>query len=259
MGALAGALSACQPLHPPPQPIFLDGRAVAAVGDTLAFTRSGASFVVLAPASRPHQPADTLGRGELHSPLHTQFTGNHWYVSDIENGRPSIAVFGPDHRFQRRIDLTRVDAAPHQFAVLPDGRIVVEGPDGRLLVLQGDSVTTFVDVEGGSRSGLLTGASGGVVHALSGKHLTLYNQFGHIRWRIDWPWRETAFVTDLTVDANGRIHIIAGVPSDRTFIVYSLSSTTGEVVRWSVPGPFASFLVDYYGEIGPDTTKTDGR
>jgi hypothetical protein len=251
---LAGASGACGPSRPPPQPIFLDGRAVAAVGDTqLAFTRSGLPIVLLASPRRPAQVTDSLGKGELHSPLQMQFAAGRWYVSDIENGRPSIAVFAQHGRLERRIDLARLAAVPHQFGVLPDGRIIVEGLDGRLLALTGDSTTTFVDVRAGTRSGLLTAASGGVVHAMPGKHITLYNQFGHIRWRIDWPWRETAFATDLTVDANGRIHLLAGVPSDKTFIVYTLSSTTGEVVRWSVPGPSASFVVDHYGEIKPNS------
>jgi len=98
-------------------------------------------------------------------------------------------------------------------------------------------------------------AEGGAVQALPGKHITLYNEFGHIRWRIDWPWRETAYVNDLTVDAQGRIHVIAGIPSEKNFVVYSLAAVTGEVVRWSTPGPYASFNVDYLGEIRPDTTK----
>ncbi len=254
VGALAGAFSACGPSRPVPQPIFLDGRAVTAVGDTLlAFTRSGLPLVLL--RHQPKGTVDTLGRGVLHSPLHMQFAGNRWYVSDVEDGRPSLVVFTPDGRTDRRLDLTRVGVAPHQFAVLPDGRIVVEATEGRLLALRGDSISTFVDVRGGSRPGLLIAAGGGVVQALPGKHLTLYNEFGHIRWRIDWPWLESAFVTDLTVDAHGRIHVIAGIPSEKNFVVYSLAAVTGEVVRWSTPGPYASFVVDYLGNITPDTTQ----
>jgi hypothetical protein len=154
---------------------------------------------------------------------------------------------------ERRLDLSRFSAVPHQFAVLPDGRIIIETTEGRLLALRGDGVETFVDVRGGSRPGLLVAAAGGAVQALPGKHITLYNEFGHIRWRIDWPWLETAFVTDLTVDAQGRIHVIAGIPSEKNFVVYSLASVSGDVVRWSTPGPSASFAVDYLGEIRPDS------
>ncbi|MBI2535578.1 MAG: hypothetical protein HYW06_01095 [Gemmatimonadetes bacterium] len=251
---LAGALGACGPSGPAPQPIFMDGRAVTAVGDTLlAFTRSGLPAVLL--RHRSSGTVDTLGRGALHSPLHIQFINDRWYVSDVEDGKPSLAVFARDGRLERRVDLARVGAVPHQFAVLPDNRIVVAMPEGRLVALQGDSATTFVDARGGPKTGLVAAASGGVVQALPDKHLTLYNQFGHIRWRIDWPWLETAFVTDLTVDANGRIHIIAGIPSENNFVVFGLAATTGEVVRWSTPGPYASFTVDFLGEIRPDTTR----
>jgi hypothetical protein len=251
---LAGALSACGPSRPAPQPIFIDGRAVTAVSDTLlAFTRSGSALVLL--LHRRSGTVDTLGRGVLHSPLHMQLAGDRWYVSDVQDGRASVVVFAPDGRTERRLDLARFGAVPHQFAVLPDGRIIIETTEGRLLALRGDSVATFVEVRGGSRPGLLVAAEGGAVQALPGKHITLYNEFGHIRWRIDWPWRETAFVTDLTVDAQGRIHVIAGIPSEQNFVVYSLAAVTGEVVRWSTPGPFASFTVDYLGEIRPDTTR----
>jgi hypothetical protein len=257
-GVLAGGLTACGPSAPPPQPIFIDGRPVTVVGDSvLAFTRSGLSVVLLA-----HRASgavfDTLGAGVLHSPLHIQFVGDRWYVSDIEHGRPSLAVFTPDGHLERRIDLARVGATPHQFAVLPDGRIIVEATNGRLLALQDDSVTTFVDVRAGATPGLIAGTHGGVLQALPDKHITLYNGFGHMRWRINWPWRETAVVTDLDVDANGRIHVIAGIPSEKHFVVYSLSPVTGEVVRWSIPGPSASFVVNHFGAITPDTTHAAG-
>ncbi|HLB38159.1 MAG TPA: hypothetical protein VJL31_16420 [Gemmatimonadales bacterium] len=256
---LAGTLGACGTSGPARQPIFIDGRAVAAVGDTLlAFTRAGLPAVLL--QHRASGTVDTLGRGALHSPLHIQFAGDRWYVSDVEDGRPSLAVFAADGRLERRIDLARVGAVPHQFAVLPDNRIVVETPEGRLIALAGDSGTRFVDARGGPKTGLVAAASGGVVQALPDKHLTLYNQFGNIRWRIDWPWLETAFVTDLTVDANGRIHIIAGIPAENNFVVFGLAATTGEVVRWSTPGPHASFTVDFLGEIRPDTAqRRDGN
>ena len=255
-GVLAGGLTACGPPVPPPQPIFIDGRPVTAVGDSLlAFTRSDLS-VVLLEHRPPRSGLDTLGAGVLHSPLHIQFIDDRWYVSDIENGNPSVVVFTPDGRMQRRIDLTHVGAMPHQFAVLPDGRLIVEAADGRLLALQHDSVTTFVDVRAGATPGLIVAAHGGVVQALPDKHITMYNQFGHMRWRINWPWRETAVVTNFDVDANGRIHLIAGIPSQKQFVVYSLSPVTGEVVRWSIPGPSASFDVDHFGAIKPDTTKT---
>lgn len=256
-GALAGGLIACGLPGPGAQPIFIDGRAVTAVGDTLlAYTRAGLPAVLL--QHRVSGRVDTLGHGALHSPLHIQFLNDRWYVSDVEDGRPSLAVFSPSGRLERRVDLSRVGAVPHQFGVLPDQRIVVELPEGRLVALQQDRIVPFVDVRGGTKTGLVAAAGGGVVQALPDKHLTLYNQFGHIRWRIDWPWQETAFVTDITVDSNGRVHVIAGIPSEKAFVVYGLAATTGEVVRWSTPGPHASFTVDYLGEIRPDSGGTGG-
>jgi catechol 2,3-dioxygenase-like lactoylglutathione lyase family enzyme len=224
------------------------------VGDTLlAFTQAGLrGFVVV---HRLSQRADTLGRGLLASPARIQYQGGRWYVSDVQDGRPFVVVFAADGRLIERVALGPFGGVPHQFAVLPDGRLVFETPDGRLLALKGESPAPFADVRGGPKTGLVIAASGGVFHALPDKHLTLYNQFGHIRWRIDWPWLETAFVTDLTVDAHGRIYVIAGIPSERNFVVYSLSNITGEVVRWSTPGPYASFSVDRLGEIRPDTTR----
>lgn len=232
-------------------PIFADGRATAPAGDTLyAVTRPGLAGFEL--VDRRTGTTDTLALSQLVSPLHVEFARGRWYVSDVDQGRPSVAVFTADGRLERKYDLRPLGAVPHQFAVLPDSRLIVETP-GRLLVLAGDSAATFIEYPQSPKSGLLVSANGGVVHALPDRHITLYNEFGNVRWRLDWPWLETAFVTDLSVDSNGRIHVIAGVPSDGTFIVYNLSGITGEVVRWSVPGPYASFTVDHFGEIRADT------
>lgn len=260
-GLVAGALGACGG-RPGPQPIFVDGRAVTAVGDSLlAFTRAGGPGVLL--YHRRTGVTDTLGSRpgdpqRLLSPLHIEFHERLWYVSNVEEGRPSIVILTVDGAWERAIPLTPLAATPNQFAVLPDGRIIVEIPGGQLLALAGDTTATFATFRPGPKSGLLVGASGGVLHALPDRHITLYNQFGNIRWRIEWPWRETAFITDLSVDANGRIHVIAGVPSEGTFIVYTLASENGEVVRWSVPGPHASFTVDHLGEIRPDPGSGPG-
>ncbi|HWP36850.1 MAG TPA: hypothetical protein VNL18_04775 [Gemmatimonadales bacterium] len=238
-------------VQPPAHPIFASGRAIAPAGDTLlAVTRAGLAGIEV--TDRRTGAVDTLGLGQLVSPHQIELFGDRWYVSDVDQGRPSVVVLTPDGRVERRYDLRRWGAVPHQFAVLPDGRLVIE-TSGRLLALRNDTATTFVEFPAGPKSGLLASASGGVLHALPDRHITLYNEFGNVRWRIDWPWLETAFVTDLSVDSNGRIHVIAGVPSDGTFIVYNLANTTGEVVRWSVPGPYASFTVDHFGEIRADS------
>ncbi len=240
-------------VQPPAHPIFADGRAIAPAGDTLlAVTRGGLAGIEV--TDRRTGAVDTLGLGALVSPHQVELFGDRWFVSDVDQGRPSVVVLSLDGRVQRRYDLRRWNAVPHQFAVLPDGRLIIE-TSSRLLALDRDSATTFVEFPAGPKSGLLASAGGGVLHALPDRHITLYNEFGNVRWRIDWPWLETAFVTDLSVDANGRIHVIAGVPSDGTFIVYNLANTTGEVVRWSVPGPYASFTVDHFGEIRADAAR----
>lgn len=244
---------ACGPSAPWRQPIYIDGRPVLALGDTaIAYTKLGARGVLI--LSRSTGTIDTLGPGTLLSPFNLEFDGHRWYVSDVQEGRPSIAIFRADGAPEGRIDLSPLSATPHQFALLPDGRIVVEVPGGQLVALAKDSISSFARFSPGPRPGLLKGARGGVLHAVADRHITLYNEFGHIRWRIDWPWRATAYVTAISVDANGRIHLIAGVPSEGTFIVYTLAAETGEVVRWSTPGPYASFTVDRFGEIRPDTT-----
>jgi hypothetical protein len=251
LGALPAI--ACGPSGPPRQPIYIEGRPVLALGDTaIAYTKVGVRGVLI--VNRKTGSTDTLGAGTLHGPFNVEFDGTRWYVSDIEEGRPSIAIFGSDGSLEQRIDVSQLSATPHQFALLPDGRIVLEVPGGELVALAGDSVSTFARFRPGPKPGLLKGARGGVLHALPDRHVTLYNQFGNIRWRIEWPWRETAYISAISVDSNGRIHLIAGVPSEGTFIVYTLAAENGEVVRWSIPGPYASFTVDHFGEIRPDTT-----
>jgi hypothetical protein len=244
---------ACGPSGASRQPIYIEGRPVLPLGDTaIAYTKVGVSGLLV--LHRRTGATDTLGSGMLRGPLNVEFDGTRWYVSDIEEGRPSIAILRPDGSLEKRIDLSQLSATPHQFALLPDGRIVLEIPGGELVALSGDSIATFARFRPGPKSGLLKGARGGVLHGLPDRHVTLYNQFGNIRWRIDWPWRETAYITAISVDSNGRIHLIAGVPSEGNFVVYTLAAETGEVVRWSVPGPYASFTVDHFGDIRPDTT-----
>ena len=250
--AVAG-LVGCGPSERRAWPIFVDGRAVAYAPDSaLALTASGSPVVLLRHVDSAG--VDTLGAGVLHSPLQVQRVGDTWFVSDVDGGQPMVVVFGTDGQVRRRIRLAGIVPVPHQFAALPDGRLVIES-GGRLVSLGEDSLALFADSVRGPKTGLLVAAGGGVVHALPDRFITYYNGFGRVRWRIDWPWAESAYVTDLAVDLNGRIHLIAGVPSDSTFVVYSLSNATGEVVRWSVPGPRATFVVDYLGTITPDDRR----
>jgi hypothetical protein len=249
---LAGALALLAGCGTPTstiEPIFLAGRAVAPVGDSLfAIPAPGLGAVILYDhGGRPH---DTLGLGVLHSPGQVQFVNGDAYVSDVRQGKPLIVVFGPDGAVRRTIPLD--DTAPaHQFAVLPDGALVIESRDGRLLRLRGDSVATFAPVEVGTKPSLIVGADGGVLHAVPDKTITLYNGFGHIRWRIDWPWREAAFVADVATDSRGRIHFLVGDPQDNTFTAQTLAPSTGEVVRWSEPASVGSFVVDRLGAVTP--------
>jgi len=236
------------------EPIFLSGRAVEPDGDSLfAVTARDAGALVV--YDRAGNLRDTLGRGILHNPDHVQIVGDRWYVSDVQDGKPEVVVLDRAGTLQRRIPLGDVATQSHQFAVLPDGAIVVEGHEGRLVAVRGDSVTTFAVVEVGNRPSLMLGAGGGVLHAIPDKTITLYNGFGHIRWRVEWPWAQTAFVSDVGEDSRGRIHFIAGVTQDNTFIAYSMTPGTGEVVRWSEPQRVGSFVVDRLGEIREATGR----
>jgi hypothetical protein len=234
--------------------IFVNGRAVASAGDTLlGITSPGINGLVV--RDRRTGAVDTIGGDWLTSPQHVQELDGYWYVSDVANGRTSVVQLAADGSLERRIALDTLVTAPHQFAVLPDGRLVVESPRSELLVLTEEGVKPFALVEAGRRTGLLVAARGGVVHAVPGRAITLYNAQGNIRWRLDWPWRDAAFVSDLAVDAHGRIHVIAGEEGRDGFVVFSLSPVTGEVVRWSEFGPSATFVVNRMGVIRPDSAR----
>jgi hypothetical protein len=257
IGVVVGALMlllACGRRHTN-QPIFLNGRAIVALEDsTFVATSEGAGLMVFDPTL---EHADTIGSAVLASPFHAQEMNGILYVSDIVDSRPAIVTFAKstEGRWEMtgRIGLGGITPLSHQFAVLPDGRIIVESPDDRLVSVHGDTVATFALTELGPRPSLVMGARGGVFHAVPDKHITLYNEFGHIRWQHEWPWLETALFSDVAVDARGRIHMLAGVPSEGTFIVYTLVGDTGEVERWSTPGPAASFEVTPFGEVLPLT------
>jgi hypothetical protein len=232
------------------EPIFLAGRAVTPVGDSLFATASGQAAAVIR-YDRRGRPRDTLGLGILRIPGRVQILDGATYVSDVDGGRPLIVVFGLAGALERTIPLEGTASQAHQFAVLPDGGIVVESQDARLLVVRRDSTSTFAPVEVGARPSLVLGAAGGVLHAIPDKTITLYNGFGHIRWRVDWPWQESAFVADVSQDSRGRIHFLVGDPGTSTFTAQTLAPATGEVVRWSAPSADGSFLIDRLGEIIP--------
>jgi hypothetical protein len=233
--------------------IFIDGRAVTASGDSLlAFTRQGTSEIVV--RDRRSGAVYRRGTNTLLSPHHIQEQDGRWYVSDVEEGAASIVVFSGQWDFERRIPVQDVAAAPHQFAVLPDGRVVLEAADGQLVAVGPDSTSTFALVEHSGRTGLVTAALGGVLHAVPDRAITLYNAQGNLRWRLPWPWHEGAYVSDIAVDGRGRIHVLASEELRNTFVCFTLSHTTGEVIRYSVPGPAATFVVKRMGDIQPDST-----
>lgn len=251
---IAAVFTACETHRENAELIFVDGRAVAPALDSIyAFTALGQPGVLL--YYRDTGVLDTLGAEELSSPIHTQWMGGSWYVSDVVAGKPSVVVFNSDGAVSHRVELDGIASAPHQFAVLPDRRIVVESADGRLVAVRGGSVTTFALTETGARTGLLVAAQGGVLHAIAGRSITLYNGQGNIRWRIDWPWDDTIYAVDLAVDARGRTHLLAGQEAERSFIVFGFAPTTGEVIRWSREGPFGTFVVGRMGEIFPDSAS----
>jgi hypothetical protein len=197
------------------------------------------------------RPVDTIGRGVLRSPGHVQALGDAWYVSDLRDGRPVVIVLAADGRARQTLDLGAFTNHAHQFAALPDGAIVVEAPDARLVAVRGDSAVTFAAIEIGPRPSLILGAGGGVLHAVPDHHLTLYNGFGNIRWRVEWPWAPTAYVADLAADSRGRLHVLAGVEATGTFIAYTLEPATGEIVQWSEETEEGSFQVSRRGAISP--------
>ena len=251
----AALLTGCGPSAPTGDLVFVDGRAVAVAGDSLlAITRSGENGIVL----RDRETGAVYNRGEqaLVSPHHVQEHEGRWYVSDVQDGAWLIAVFSPQWEVERRVRVDSIATAPHQFAVLPDGRIVIEAPEGRLLALEGDSVTTFALTEVSSRTGLLLGALGGVLHTVPDRSITLYNEAGNIRWRLQWPFEDgVAYVTDVAVDAQRRMHVLAGQERSNLFYAYTLERDTGQVIRWSVPGPAATFVVGRLGQIEPDSAS----
>jgi len=249
------AAASCAKKNTALQPIFISGRAVAVVGDSIiAVTISDPPGVVV--RNRLSGSLDTLGSTFLNSPIHVQFMGERWYVSDVAEGRPSVVIMSANGDLEGQIDLRGVAPTAHQFAVIPDGRIIVEGGGGELVAVADDSAATFaVTEEEISRTGLLVAASGGLIHAIPNRHITLYNGLGKIRWRVEWPWRETAYVSDIAIDASGRPHFIAGVQSTNEFLVYSFSPISGEIVRWSPRGPYATFTVRRLGELEPDSAS----
>jgi hypothetical protein len=220
----------------------------------LAFTQQGNTSIVL----RDRETGAIYHRGEqaLHSPFQIQEYQERWYVSDVVDGEWWIILFSPQWEVEQRIRVDTIATAPHQFAVLPDGRLVVEAPDGRLVAIAGDSVTTFALTDASPRTGLVMGALGGVLHAVQDREITLYNGAGNIRWRLPWPWEEGAFVADLALDAQGRIHVLAGREGSDQFYAYNLDRNTGQVIRWSIlPGSSATFVIDRLGGIEPDVVE----
>ena len=249
--ALCALVAACEATVSSDTPVFIEGRAVAPAGDSVfGVTASGGPLLLL----RASGPADSLGADVLHDPVTAQFAGGQWWVSDFVNGQAEVVRFGPAG--PTRVPLGADAAQPHQFAVLPDGGVVYEARDRRLAVRRGDSTALFAVVELGDRPSLTVGAGGGVLHAVPGRHLTLYNTFGNVRWRIEWPWVETAHIGALAIDGRARIHVLSGVADEGTFIVYTIEPGSGEVTRWSVPDSSATFVVNRLGEV---TAAVGGR
>ncbi len=234
--------------------VYLRGRAVEPVGDSLlAMTAEGSDGLIL--YDLRSKTVDTIGGEFLDSPVQVQNVAGRWYVSDVDDGRPEIVVLSWDGNLERRIELGEISSIAHQFAVLPDGSVVVESSDSQLLRIKEDGIETFALIEIGMRPSLIAGADGGVLHAVPGEHMTLYNEFGNIRWRVEWPWADTAFFTDISVDRQGRIHMIAGVPGDNAFRVYTVAREDGDVIAWSGAGPYATFIVERRGRFRPDSAS----
>jgi hypothetical protein len=251
--ALASITAACEPLGDD-ELIFLEGRAAAPAGDSLvAVTSSHARGILV--HDRVTGAVDTLGTDVLYSPAHVQWHDGRWYVSDARDGLAWIVVLAADGRLERQISVDSITAVLHQFAVLPSGRIVLETRDDQLVAVGDGEHTTFALAESSQRTGLLAAAQGGVLHLVPQRAVTLYNELGKIRWRVDWGWDDTVFVIDISVDSHGRPNVLAGREGHDEFMVFGFSPFTGEVVRWQ-EGPSATFSVERFGEIAPRTDST---
>jgi hypothetical protein len=248
LAGLMVLVMACQGGGPVRVPIFIEGRAVAPAGDSLfGVVATGGPLLLL----RASGVADSLGLGALREPATVQHRDGDWWVSDVQDGVPTVV------RLRRGAipQVTSLGAEavqPHQFAVLPDGGLVYEVRDHRLVVRRGESVATFATVEVADRPSYTVAAGGGVLHAVPGRHVTLYNAFGNLRWRLAWPWVETAHVGAIAIDAQSRIQLLSGVADQGTFIVYTMDPTSGEVTRWSEPDSSATFLADRLGGVTAD-------
>ncbi|MDH5803707.1 MAG: hypothetical protein OEZ54_00885 [Gemmatimonadota bacterium] len=235
--------------------VFLDGRAVAAMGDSLlVMTAEGVSGVLLYDIR--NETLDTIAEETLNQPVHIEIGPDRWYVSDTRGASARIAVLNFDGTLDRWIELAGISRLAHQFALLPDQRIVVQSPDGQLIFAEAsdDSAEVFALTDLGVRPNLMAGVAGGVFQAVQGHHMTLYNEFGNIRWRTDWPWAETAFFTDIAVDRQERIHLLAAVPNEEIFLAYTVGRTDGAIIRWSEDGTYATFTVERNGRYRPDST-----
>ena len=134
------------------------GRVVDMAGDSvLAMTTQGLGGVIL--YHMKTGAVDTIAEDVLTAPVHVQFVDDRWYVSDIVGDRPSIAVLSWNGELEREFDLEDLASNPHQFAVLPDERVIVETANGELVALGGDSVTTFALVDTSADSAAIHSAA----------------------------------------------------------------------------------------------------
>ena len=243
--------AACGIPGPDSTPLFVDGRAVASSSDgVLAITSAGTPGVVL--YDQDTRSRTKIGADDLASPAHVQWNDGLWYVSDVDEGRAEIAVFDSNGTLIDRVMLGSVATVAHQFAVLPDGQIVVETADDRLVAVTADTITTFALTDESPRTGMLLAVRGGVLHVVPHRTLTLYNGLGKIRWRVEWPWVDALFLTDIAVDPHGRPMILSGHEGRDGFVVFGLDANTGEVIVW-MEGPTATFSIRKYGDIQPDS------
>ncbi|UCD24880.1 MAG: hypothetical protein JSW51_02890 [Gemmatimonadota bacterium] len=245
--------SACNIAGPRAEPLFIDGRAVAVSSDSvLAMTAPGVGGVVIIDQRTGER--SLIGADELNSPAHVQWNDARIYVSDVDGGRPQVVVFAASGELLERIDLGPTAAVPHQFAVLPDGQIVFETTDDRLVALRGDSLDTFALNDSSRKTGALVAARGGVLHAVPPHTITLYNGLGRIRWRIDWPWSDSTYVADLAIDSRGRPLLLASEEGSEGFVVFAFDAVNGEITMW-MEGPSATFSTRTYGDIRPDSAS----
>ena len=108
-------LAACKAPSTFKAPIFIAGRSVATMGDSL-FAVPAANAPVVLVLNRDGRVADTLGAGTLTQPVQIQALADTWFVSDGGGTAPTLFAFTAGGHLLRETSLAAADPASAQFA-----------------------------------------------------------------------------------------------------------------------------------------------